>query len=136
MNEIPQVEEMYFFISSDDSKDLYPGNTGNNFVIELPSVVKLEGDNWYCALTEIKFEDLSEPLLVCSDICEESYVRGRKLPILRVVYESSRFDAPYYHRVNRKDLQRIHIRVLDSNLKPVLALQELHCTLHLTKWRT
>ena len=58
-----ESNSIYFFLSSDDSKNYHPDNVGHTFTVELPERVKLEGI-WEAAICDIHTENpLSETLI-------------------------------------------------------------------------
>ena len=46
------LEEYFFFLSSDDSKDLYSTNKPYDFTVVLPARIRLDSSKWRCALLQ------------------------------------------------------------------------------------
>ena len=60
--------------------------TNGYSITELPTILEAEG--YWCGVVEITGRmsySKSEPVYLCSDICEESVVGNNKLPVLRRV---------------------------------------------------
>lgn len=82
------TKSFYVYLSSIDSKHIFPHNTSTDFTIQLPERITLEGNNWQCGLIELTVPpDVTEgPAYFCCDICTESIVGGKQLPVLRQVH--------------------------------------------------
>ena len=130
----------YVFLCSADSLQTHVNNTASDFVIDLPRTYRLDG-TWECALTEItfvsQFEHLTDRIYVCSDVIEDSYVKGTALPILRSLDVDTdekvdlTFDSLYYFKVQSDQIRRITIFIRDSELRPIrFKVDRLYCTLH------
>jgi len=82
------MEHFYLFRGSADSLHTHVNNKAGDFVVDLPRTYRLDG-HWECALTEATFvcdlEQLTDRLYFCSDVIEDSYVKGTALPVLRSV---------------------------------------------------
>ena len=131
-------------LSSDDSKDVFPGNTPGWFTVKLPQILKLCGE-WDGALTEIVFKPIFESarpksLYVCCDIVQPSYGSDSLMPILRKVAVPENFNNKlivmfpenYYIRLSREEIQYINIYIKDENWEDVsFSSQTLDCTLQL-----
>lgn len=140
------AKQHYLIMSSADSQDIHPFNRPSDFTVELPHTLHLLG-RWECALTAIQSSksqsDRSCGLVVyiCSDLCEESYVGNKQIPILRsiaVAQEDDRlntdFARPYYMLIKRDQVKRIHIFVISASGGRLTFLDEhLTCTLHLRR---
>ena len=79
----------YLYISSIDSLNLYPTNSPGQFYCKLPQPLNLRG-LWECGLIQLQFvnsyfagTDPPKCFYVCSDICTESVLLERKIPVLR-----------------------------------------------------
>ena len=92
----------YIFLSSKDSLRFHPDNKGYNFTVELPERVELRG-NWKVVLC-----DISETLMVFSDICDYSFDRDSLEPILRMVMPNNKrsqfFPDRFYLGVRQSNL--------------------------------
>ena len=121
------------FINWQDSSEFHPSNNPNNFIVDLPKSLLLEG-KWEVALTDIKVKSSKKSTFyLLSDICEESFLKGSRYPVLRRVYsKEAEYNLPYYVDVNKSEVQSIRLILLDQNLNP-LNLSDIECTLHLRK---
>ena len=141
--------EHYLFLGSDDS--VYPGNAPGDFVVTLPKTYRLDGD-WECALLEISLHmPYHERLHVCSDIIEDSYVKGTSLPLMRIiptvednstlighatVYSHLVFQRPYFISLRGiTHLDRIRLFIRGSDMQPVSLDRPISCVLLLKKRR-
>ncbi len=142
----------YIYVSSKDSATLFLNNRLDNFVIEFEKEVVLtsgSASRLSVALTEISIKPrgsmrtrtvLPESCVVLCDICDVSYIKGTRLPVLRVL--PSQFDElsgslfqPYYIEVNTTSFKRIHFQLKTRDLSPLNTVKwdlesELRCTLH------
>ena len=119
----------YAYLSWDDSKFLHPGNKANDFLIDFPNTIDLRGE-WFVALSDVKIKaQTKKSIFVLSDVCEESYVKGNKYPVLRRLDDkSSDFDNPRFVKVIAQQIQRIRIWLLTDNWKAV-NIADFKCTL-------
>ena len=101
--------------TSEDSKEFHPRNTSSDFTLELPETIHLEGD-WVIALTEIyTLEDISEPLLILCDICEQSIHEGKWKPVLKLIYpDCIQFSNLHYIPIKNRNINRIRFRIKGS----------------------
>ena len=117
----------YLYVCSTDSFKYHPTNSAWDFIIELPQ--SLAGCE-YVALGEIQYSAYTGRLIVCSDICEESYIRDRSMPILRRVSQPGELDRLQFLRTTRSEIQRIRISILDEELQePIENIGPVYCTL-------
>ncbi len=134
---------MYLFLSSNDAKSYYSTNTATDFTVQLPETLVLKGE-WWCSLEEIKFLNkfavpVPSLVYVCCDFVEDSYVGGRKLPVLRTVSIKPRslktdltFDNPFYLRVSRSELRQLRVYIKTPTFRiPSLPKSTLECMLRL-----
>lgn len=135
------MEQHYLFISSGDSKDIFPENAASHFIIQLPETLNLEG-MWYCSLTEICInseQKRPKELIICSDFCEDSFVGGKRLGVLRRVISgvggelTRSFHHPYYLKVNRNHLKQLSFHIKDENLASLELEGRTLLTIHLRK---
>ena len=118
---------MYIHLSSNDSKSLFPENTGSDFIVELNSTVS---GMFEAALVDFQCPTIIEDLYVFCDIVTPSFLRDSDLPILREVRTSGEPTHLHYFPVSRSDIQRIKITIRDRNMrKPNLSYTS--CILHL-----
>ena len=76
-------------------------NDDSTAVIHFPTPLPYFGNDWQVALTEVALKFISTPsVLVCCNICTESYVNDRLVPLLRYVThypdEDTLYAKPYY----------------------------------------
>ena len=136
-------DSQYLFLSSEDSKEKHPGNGPEDFTIELPRPLTLEG-NWVCGVREVKFPNSidTNTIYICTDICQESLVCDTYSPVIRMVNISSAkatkktltFTDPFYVKVKRDRLQRLRIFIRGERLRPTqITNGVLSCTIHLKR---
>ena len=115
-------DRYYFYLSSQDSKDRHPQNTVADFIVELNTPIELKG-KWQVGLVEsdAKLTQSRTNAFLCCNLCSESQVRGRNLPVLKKVTTKGNYytPLPLYVDTNRTHVQRIHIYSLDSDLNPL-----------------
>ena len=124
---------MYIYASWDDSKYLHPENKANDFLIDFPNTLNLEGE-WYIALSDAKVKGRTKKsIFVLSDACDESYAKGNKYPILRRLDENtSYFDNLRFVKVIKQQIQRIRIWILTEDWKEA-DISDFKCTLCLKR---
>ena len=129
-------EQHILFLSSTDSLNYFPHNHACDFQVELSDSLHLRG-NWTCALAQISFnEKIIEDLVILCDMCDESYIRDRRMPVLRVIPSQGPkqfiFESPFRLRVSRDELKRfrVYIRTLNFEI-PSFVSGSVKCTLHL-----
>ena len=148
----------YMYLSSADSSTTHPSNVWHDFICEFNPEIVLENNcphglrphSWSVALLELSLLDQSKPVLslpesivVLSDLVSESYIKARRLSILRTLTGGSEVGAtlaqPYYIDVDRVNFNSIHISILQrelTTLTPQIGWPVddkkavLRCTLH------
>lgn len=135
----------HIYLSSSDSKDRFNRNSPKDFTVHLSEPLNLEGDGWYCTLTELTLPPLKDGKTdrisyICSDICSASTVGERKLPILRRIRLSRKkteviiFDPPLYVAVRQHAIETIRVYIHSANGEsPTFDTGEAHCTLSILK---
>lgn len=136
------MKSFYLFLHSTDSLDLFPDNTPSGWRVQLPKPYDLQG-HWECALIDVSldcnFAPRSSRLYLCCDFIEDSYVRGRSLPVLKNIelkggeseVKREFYSNPIYVSVKRAQLRGLRFHILDANLDPVVFnSNDLHCVLH------
>ena len=131
-------------LRSTDSSE-YFDNKPNYFRIQLNKQVQLDG-YWTVALTEFTTESWNpnkkyREVFICCNICEETFVGGKDMPLLRRVYLGEKpesnviYKLPYYVPVKIGELQQICIYITDraGNLVPFLD-GPVSITLHFKKF--
>lgn len=117
----------YMYISSTDSLNYHPANSTWDFTIELPRILS---GCLHVALSDIKYTASVGGLIVCSDICKESYIKDGHMPILRRVSEPGEIDRLQFVPITRTQVQRFRIYVFDNKLEvPADDIEQLQCTL-------
>ena len=131
-------------LSSTDSSE-YFDNKPNCFRIQLNKQVQLDG-YWTVALTEFTTESWnsnkkSREVFICCDLCEETFVGGKDMPLLRRVYLGEKpetntiYKLPYYVPVKVGQLQQICIYITDRAGNLVSFLDgPVSITLHFKKF--
>jgi hypothetical protein len=118
---------MYVYVNSDSEPDLFPHNTPSDFTCQLAESINSNYD-LHVGLTEINLPAVNEytshdTIYICSQICEESYVNGSKLNILRNFHCSqvsgavSYAGSAYYIPIRQIEISQIRIYLMDSKLK-------------------
>ncbi len=148
---------VHMYLSSKDSADLFPTNRLNNFVVEFDHEIRVLTDQssrlsqkLSVALTEISIcttgafrtprVGLAESCIVLCDICDLSYIKGTRLPILRVLTSpldelSGSLFQPHYIETNTTSFKRLHFQIIARDLTPLNANKwdldsEVRCTVH------
>lgn len=139
--------DFYVFLSSDACRAFYPSNKAEDFTVKLPSTLNLDTSDWFCALCEIEFTPIPKTprmMMVLLDVCQESIVNDKTLPLLRSLcisnYKVNRksisvtYDRAFYMPVKRMriDQIRVYIKLADGEI-PSLGIEPLNCTLHFKK---
>ena len=128
------MNDFYIHLSSDNSMEYFPNNTGSMFSVQFPQEIPLKGE-WCCALTEIRFQSLGqEEMILCSNIIESVFTNGVRLPVLRRFCKKVKY-IEFVHRhyipVSLRSLQFVDMYVLDRSRQPVsFSSGILKCTLH------
>ncbi len=129
------MQEFHIFISSEDSKEIYPANKFNSFTCVLPATVYLKptpnafysvGLTDVClhnAITGFKVE-IPESCVITSNIVEGSIIRNQVHPILCQLWSSSlafshTYHVPIYRPINVPSINKITIELLTHNLKEI-----------------
>jgi len=137
------MDEHYLFLTSDSSKDQYPGNVSGDFTIALPHPYDLTG-RWVCGLKEIQIIIGDSVMYVCSDMCVESYAENTMVPVLRALQKPKgknkltyfSFENPMYVEIKPTILNRVRVFIRGSGLERVnIKDASVSCTLHLKKWK-
>ena len=140
------MNDIYFFLSSTDSANIYPQNNPYAFTVQLPEIVQLS-DNWSCCLVYFLChlrEDTSSIYVLC-DAISDSYVKDTKLPVLQYIHSKTQ-DSLIFEicngseielKVNKTALHTISIHIRDADtFKPISGDSEstiTKCILRLRK---
>ena len=73
---------MFLYAGWQDSLEVHPFNRPNDFIIDLPKSLLLEG-KWEVALTDIKVRSPKKyTFYLLADFWEESFLKGSQYPVL------------------------------------------------------
>jgi hypothetical protein len=141
------MSEQGFYVSlfSNGCKTYYPHNNARDFIIKLPNTLYLDDAGWVCGLCEIQFtpnQQTPKTMFVLLDICQESIVNNKTLPLLRTVHfsysdtqplqiKSLIYDRVFYLPLKQQRVDQIHVYIKGvNNDVPSFADEPLMCTLH------
>ena len=108
--------DFYIHLQSGNSRAYFPGNKASRFTTKLPETLHLEG-RWKVALCRISYPKMRNPtkMTVCGDICGETIVGEKRLPLLRIIdakkKNSLSFNPAYYMPVRVQEMDRIFIEI-------------------------
>lgn len=128
----------HLFLASSDSSAFFPFNRTCDFQVELPEVLYLNG-NWTCSLTQIGFKDeIAQDIIVMCDLCEGSFIRDTRLPVLRYIPQTSQksfdFVEPHSFTVSRDEVKRLRVFIRTGELlEPSFIQNPVTCTLVLKR---
>ena len=113
-----------------DSTDVYKLNRPDNFTFDLPSVLTVNTGQWEVAVLDFKLKsNTKNPIYLLTDICEDNYIHGTLLPVLRRLdTKSGSFSFPQFIKVNKQEIQSIKLQLRDRFMREV-ELQDFYCTL-------
>ena len=134
------MERDHYYLYISHTEGIHSQDSANDFTIELPSELQLKG-NWFCGLTEIDFKckEANKHVYLCTDICQDSFVNKRRIPVLRCIFLKKKqvneiYNSVYYVKVTRESLRNLRIFIKDEDMKPTsFESATLTCTLHLVK---
>ena len=118
---------MYIHLSSNDSKSLFPDNSGSEFIVELNSTIS---GMFEVALVDFQCPTILEDLYVLCDIITPSFLHDADVPVLRKVRTSGEPTHLHYFPVSRTDIKRIKITIRDRSMRTP-HLSDTSCILHL-----
>ena len=135
-----ESKQFYVYISSADSTDYFPDNEPSKFTVKLPETLRLRG-KWQLALCEIQYPSIQkkkkkpEQLLILCDLCQDSIVGEKRLPVLRRMrYEepgNTSFGIFYYVSLKTQEADRITVYIkTEKGEEPSFESGKLLCTLH------
>ena len=124
---------MYLYISSSPTEH-FPDNTSTDFTVHLP---RLLTGNWKLGAIEVNLPSPPEtPLFVCCDLCSESIVNERYLPVLCQLNRKSYLPANILY-IPVKTTQFHTVRVYICNklgvVQKLADLGETTATVHLLR---
>jgi hypothetical protein len=120
---------MYLYLSNQLSAQ-YPENTAADFTVQLPTTISGVKE---CGVVEIKLAVAPpKPLFLCSDLCEESIINSKTLPVLRRVAQKTFVPSIITYvplRLQSFDTLRLYIRKESGEQANITG--ETRVTLHL-----
>ena len=123
---------MFLYISSEDSKELYPSNTVSDFTVELPRVVR----GSLLSLHHVYFTESGTAnkvlYYVLCDLVEASVVGGKEEQVLGTFYQTGDIITPQPLNVTSQSFKRIRIRILKGDLSVPNNLTSVNFTLKLS----
>ena len=127
--------QFYVHLSSADSKQYFSKNDTSRFNVKLPEILHLKGQ-WEVALCTIsipKTKPKQKKLLVYSDLCGESIIGEKRLPLLRVLTGRipTSFEPLQYIPVRLQDIECVTIYINSETGDPAsFVTGDCDCTLH------
>ena len=113
-------------LKSTDSPLYHPSNQPDSFRVLLPKPLILNGV-WTVSLLEFSLDPgqtkqrgLPE-IFVCSDICEDTIVGEREMPLIRRVYLDKQniiYQYPYEVPIKLGQFQDVHVYIKDAKNAP------------------
>ena len=138
------MEELYVFVSSEDSLEHFGDNSGGQFLEQFSRTFPMK-DKWECALLNVSvvpvFDTPTRRAYVCGDFVENySYVRNSYQPVLQsvgILHErvtDVTFERPIYHETKPFQFYQLEITLKDDRLR-VCPFKDDHvfCLLHFRK---
>ena len=107
-------------LRSSDSHNIYPGNTSYDFKVHIPKPLYFQG-HWTVSLLEFSLlsDDTKRELYVCSNLCQDSIVGERELPLLRRVFlekaGNNIYNNPYEVPLRLGEFQDVRVYIRDSS---------------------
>ena len=117
-------------LRSSDSQQVYNGNTPHDFMVHLPKPKPkhLQG-HWTISLLEFNLSVATpQPeLYVCSNLCQDSIVGDRELPLLRLMNlkkaENIIYNYPYQVPLRLGEFQDVRVYIRDASNQPASFLK-------------
>ena len=126
--------QFYVHLSSADSKQYFSKNDTPRFTVKLPEILHLKGQ-WEVALCTISIPKTKpkQKKLVCSDLCGESIIGEKRLPLLRVLTGRipTSFEPLQYIPVRLQDIEHVTIYInSETGYSASFVSGDCDCTLH------
>ena len=112
-------------------------STNGDSITQLPTPLEIQG--YGCGVIEMTgkvYHNAKEPIYLCSDICEESFVGQNKMPVLRRIIRgvsgivNTNIHNVIWLRVMRPTISSIRLYISNSKGEIIsLGREELNCTL-------
>ena len=105
-------KEIFLYVNSKDSLSFHPENNPSDFTVELPEIINFNSC-WVICLTEIYIrDDLTYPINIFCDICEQSIQDGELKSILKVIYpDCIQFSNLHYIPIKVSSVSRIRFSI-------------------------
>lgn len=124
----------YMFLSSEDCKGIYPQNTPQDFIVQLPERLRLQG-SWSVALAEVTypsdFKGVTPPWLHLEvDLCETSIVGDQKMSILRRLPSTAQhltFNPLFYIPMRHQEFDHVHVYIKEPSGATASFVSGLSC---------
>jgi hypothetical protein len=120
---------MYVYLSS-RATTVHPENSASDFTVQLPQTVS---DVKECGIVDVRLPaGPKDPLFVCADLCTESIVNNKTLPVLRRVSQKTFLPGFItYIPLRVQDFHAIRIYICKESGEPFNLQGETKITLHL-----
>ncbi len=104
------------YLSSEDSRTSFPGNSSSDFLCLLPERLRTDDGDWFCALLELQLPQIPEnPVYACCNLCVDSIAGEYQLPVLtRISDKVTRPSHVTYVPVKTCEVETIHLYFYDS----------------------
>lgn len=123
---------MFLYLSSEDSKELYPFNTATDFTVELPKVVT----GTHLSLHHIHYSKRDQTpkvyYYILCDLVEASVVGGKEEQVLGAFYQRGDLLSPKPLVLTTQAFKRIRFRILKRDLTVPEDLLSVNLTLQLS----
>lgn len=108
------MKDFYLFLSSKDSKHLFPSNAPNTFSVKLPHPITLPG-KWSCALVQCSLSSRpSNTLFLETDFTDHVTVGGKLVAVLgEIANKNQQYQHLKYIRVRRSTLEVVCVKVIN-----------------------
>ena len=125
------MKDFYLFLSSEDSKELFPTNAPSDFSVKLPYPIDLRG-NWTCALVQCSVPTKPEDVLYLEANFSNHVTFGSKLKAVlgKVTGKNAQYSHLAYIPVRLKTLEVIHLKVINRRGDSNISEGETSCILH------
>ena len=145
---------MYYFLSSNDSTDVFESNKWEDFSVNIsPSIHLNKEDGWRVGLLqldidtnnnrEFESENMSKYIYIYCDLIFSNNSIGNLKSVINYISIDPRkkkqdihtsFATPYYFSLNRENINSIRIYLKDEHgNSPTLSGYSSRCALHITQ---
>jgi hypothetical protein len=115
-------------LKSSDSTNIHKNNSSHDFRVHLPRPLDLDG-TWNVSLLEFTALPSNGQIevFVCSDLCDDTFVGDKELPLLRRVWLKKSgniiYQVPFKVPLRICRVQDVHIYIRDRHNRPASFLQ-------------